>query len=477
MPPRQTSGETNGPARPGNILQLQRTVGNVATQRLLAQRMQAAETPSVAVREKTGDAAIQRGFFGDIWSDVKEWWQKGLDKAELKSKVRSALGAESVNVDKLVKLIKRTQHEIRRSLYDDDDMRRTVVSKLSGEDLVRVLSAILAGKSYSPGWQADLYNSWPDYKREYVDEMADRYFKNDTGVERPLDPKSSTDKPLVRQWLRLRDLAVENAIKREEYLEEKKEKSEKRYEFYLKEAIEKMKDVGFSSLLDMSGKPDYGLKYWDLVEDKEFVEETGRENQGMLVYNGRAPYPALAVEELYEPKNLKRWAMDCAEFVQAASLYARLRSLGDHEFNKLVEAEGGTLKFRMHYSTGYRQGLMYQRDSGDVPMELTLPNGKKLGVAEDIDFLLEQAPVGSRIVWRNSKGAGTDFFNENTVKVGDNQYAAHGFKQKVFTRGELEMALAKKSYGRAAGEPTAEYIAANVFVRTIEHVQIPMPSR
>ena len=465
-----------------NILHLQQTIGNRATQQFLARR---ASIPQIKISDKKSSAklsknmrddTVQRGFFGDIWSDVTDWVEEIADKADLMYQAKTLLEAEPVNVKKLLKLIRRSSPGIRRSLYDADDIRRSIVSTLSEEDRVEVLSAILKSVAYIPGWQSEMYQLMSPEEQEPINKKADDYFKSETGIERSLDPKSAVDFPLVRQWLRLRDLAIENDIKREVYEEEKKDKSEKRYSFYLQEGIDKMKNVKFGTALDIRNPDDINFKYWDLEIDAEFAKESGRAEQGMLIYNGEAPYPAMGVDELFEHENLKKWALDCAEFTQAVHLYARRHALGDKEFNDKVEDSGGKLTLRMHYSSQYETSGTYQRSSATDPMRLFLPDGSIEEVDEDIDQLLNDAPVGSRIVWRNSQTPGTDFYNENTTKVGADKYAAQGFEdKKYFSREELEEELAKLSYDKSTDGPFADYIQANIFVRTIEHVEIPEP--
>jgi hypothetical protein len=77
-------------------------------------------------------------------------------------------------------------------------------------------------------------------------------------------------------------------------------------------------------------------------------------------------------------------------------------------------------------------------------------------------------------MWTNLKAPiGSAFRNENALKLGDDQFAAHGFmkelKKNVFTRKELEQALAKTTNT----SPDDDYVKANVFISEIEHYLMP----
>jgi hypothetical protein len=237
-----------------------------------------------------------------------------------------------------------------------------------------------------------------------------------------------------------------------------------------------MEDVGFGSGLELPSVLAPGSRstprHWSLVRDEEMATRYGRGRQGMLVYEGGAT-PSAAVDELFEPEHLADWALDCGEFVQAAHLYARRHALGARRFNEAVAESGGVVTLRLYGSTGYRPTLEYSRSSPSERMRMRRPWGEAVAVEADVDTLLDEAPVGSRIVWRNVEMAGTDFFNENAVKVGRDRYAAHGFEgRKTFTRAQLERALAELSYEPEDG-PFEAYRRATVFVRKIEHVVPP----
>jgi hypothetical protein len=99
-------------------------------------------------------------------------------------------------------------------------------------------------------------------------------------------------------------------------------------------------------------------------------------------------------------------------------------------------------------------------------------------VDESADELLAAAPVGSRIVWRNlavdpDDPTEADLFNENAVKLGPDEFAAHGLGEKhVMTRAELELELARATWD-LGGDPDRTEIETNIFIRSIQHIVIP----
>jgi hypothetical protein len=95
-------------------------------------------------------------------------------------------------------------------------------------------------------------------------------------------------------------------------------------------------------------------------------------------------------------------------------------------------------------------------------------------VKTSVDELLREAPIGSRVTWRNLEAPeSSDFFNENTIKLGADRYAAHGFgTTNVFTRAELELSLARATRPEATDADRAEF-EAFVFVRAIQHFLVP----
>jgi hypothetical protein len=214
-----------------------------------------------------------------------------------------------------------------------------------------------------------------------------------------------------------------------------------------------------------SGRLNYDLANWEVIEE---VDPAGTADTALRLKSG--VLPSVAIDELFA--KLDDWAFDCAEFVQVAHLYARRHTLGElFDDPRLFEESGGTLTvvLRPQGSTGMLQGVMFKRETRDEPMTRIPGNVEE---ERDVDTLLAAAPVGSRVVWRNQLAPPDTYrFNENALKLGPDEFAAHGLdaKKKIYTRAELELGLAQ------AEEPDADdaYVQENVFIVGIEHLVTP----
>jgi Family of unknown function (DUF6402) len=71
---------------------------------------------------------------------------------------------------------------------------------------------------YRPGWESKTYRKYPRDVRAAIAANVDKLFRQKTGVTRPLDPTSRSDRDLRGTWLRLRDEIV--GAKEQEILEE-----------------------------------------------------------------------------------------------------------------------------------------------------------------------------------------------------------------------------------------------------------------
>jgi hypothetical protein len=75
--------------------------------------------------------------------------------------------------------------------------------------------------------------------------------------------------------------------------------------------------------------------------------------------------------------------------------------------------------------------------------------------------VVDSAPVGSRVQFRNDKAEVGDVFrNEHTVKVGHRKYVAHGFGTNIHTEDELILSL----YGYPDDEDPARLAEARRYV-------------
>ncbi len=415
------------------------------------------------LQQSNNTGVIQRNIFDDIYNWVKKIYNTGTLWAEIHKQLTSS----TININKIVRTIKRATYPVRQTLYRFDTARKEIMSALSGEDLVKVMSALLSGDTYRPGWESEGYHLMSTTDQATLNKDIDRQFEKETGITRSLNPSSSIDMPLVRKWLRIRDRLYTSMID--------KKIEEESYEDYLREAIAKMKGVTFNSKLNFEPKDDEkeidipGLSYWKLVSDPDMSVQLHDEKVGMLYFKGTPEEAWKGVDELFEAGNLKSWAYDCAEFVQAAHMYARRHTFGEDGFSETIKKKGGKLYLRMHYSTGFNAVKMYQRKAMGGAIFEQIPGKAPKKTSLSMGKILDDAPIGSRVVWRNIKAKGTYFYNENAIKLGNDEFAAHGFTHKQrFTRSELEAALAAIT-NTSADE---KYIKDNVFIRTVEYVSV-----
>jgi hypothetical protein len=245
------------------------------------------------------------------------------------------------------------------------------------------------------------------------------------------------------------------------------------YQAQLKYAVKLLEQAGFGRLegvpvqYDPTAPPDweretYNKTFWKAEDHPKFLRK--------LVLKPDKQ-PSDAIDDLFS--HLGSWNVDCGQFVQVAHLYALRHALGTKGFNQMKKSDV-SFELKPQASTALHRVKFYERFKPDAQM-LRYPE-KELET-KSIDELLKEAPVGSRIMWTNLKAAvGTAYRNENTLKLGDDQFAAHGFlaqlKKNIFTRTELELALANIANITNKSADDA-YIKANVFIAEIEHYQMP----
>jgi hypothetical protein len=172
--------------------------------------------------------------------------------------------------------------------------------------------------------------------------------------------------------------------------------------------------------------------------------------------------------------NLKSWAFDCAESIQVARWYAEMQMSGPDAFDKRYV--GKSFKLKQHDSSGLRSGAFFQRvnAAGKYDIKENFKFDRK-GVFKDCgkpeDTLLDDAPAGSRIMWRDFNpeiGEDNDFKNENTVKLGPDRYAAHplgigskDFIHKGYAKYQVEAADPESTFWGVENEkretPRREY--------------------
>ena len=143
--------------------------------------------------------------------------------------------------------------------------------------------------------------------------------------------------------------------------------------------------------------------------------------------------PSFAIREI--PKNPRKWAMDCIDYVVAARLYAELRGSGDEAFdakysNLGTELSPEPMRMAQHATPGLSSSDFWVRDAQGAEFasrtKTDTPTGIKPKDAGEEDEFLKSVPIGARVMWTTTHPeAAEDMENENTIKVGVDSYAAH----------------------------------------------------
>ena len=227
------------------------------------------------------------------------------------------------------------------------------------------------------------------------------------------------------------------------------------YEKRLREAVDKLRDAKFG--LCYESTTTFDTDYWTIKDDPNFPA-----NKMLSLKSGKRPSDA--IDAMFG--DLKKWSVDCAQFVQVAEWYALRHAYGAEEFNKRA---GSTFNLRIHLSSGIKYKEVFLRANATDKMK-RLSDGKE--EPRSPEELLKDAPVGSRIMWTNKKApTSSAFHNENTIKLGPDSFAAHGFSKpaNIFTRAEIELYLAQAENSAA----DAAYIKENIFLAEIDYYDSP----
>ena len=195
--------------------------------------------------------------------------------------------------------------------------------------------------------------------------------------------------------------------------------------------------IGFGLSRRKGGKW-FEEEFWKLVETKEEVR--------LEQWQGT---PAKALDSLF--RHQERWKVDCAQFVQVLEWYALRHTVGATKFNNQV---GARLVLRTRRSSGLTTHQLFSRSNPDDPMTFGPDHEED---PRSVDEILQAAPIGSRVRWTSqllldhlppleqreeiSEGRNVPeyvaFQNENTVKMGRDEFAAHPLGSSV-KREEIE---------------------------------------
>ena len=237
------------------------------------------------------------------------------------------------------------------------------------------------------------------------------------------------------------------------------------YEAKLREGIGLLEGVAFGRAEGSHVMADNGDRYD--ARNWAVRASTGKGADDAMLVLRQGVLPSKAIDDLFA--DLGAWSLDCAQYVQVAEFYALRHARGAEAFD--AANAGMRFEFRPLRSTGLTDSRLYTRTS---PAEKMVLQGDRPEAAF-ADDVVAAAPIGSRVGWRNlAAPASSAFYNENTVKLGPDQFAAHGFgAQTIFTRQQLMLALAGVALGREA-DPVKDfdYIAENVFIVEVEVFRI-----
>ncbi|MBE9136959.1 trypsin-like peptidase domain-containing protein [Nodosilinea sp. LEGE 07088] len=218
------------------------------------------------------------------------------------------------------------------------------------------------------------------------------------------------------------------------------------YDSCLDEALQRFKPSSFRAPVNVERGGKYDQGNWDL---KIIRNERGR-NERILVLKSDKTTPSKAIWEIVNYGH--RWTMECAFFVQVIYLYA-VSQMNPEQFDQRWKGE---FRLRFHWSTGagrdqilafYRRGGSNGRKCQENKLEpwqrYYKGQWKLLDSTWNDEKILDNVPRGSRVMWSHEQGTGA-WMNENTVKVGKDQYLAFGFTSKalILTGRQVELLLA-----------------------------------
>jgi hypothetical protein len=190
--------------------------------------------------------------------------------------------------------------------------------------------------------------------------------------------------------------------------------------------------------------------YWEYKEEVK----TDRNDEAILQLLKNKLY-ADAIIAIVENPDL--WKFDCWQFVQVCNLYALIdpdvksefydkikANLVPHEDSEFCIRTFDSWVQRPFESTGLKVKQGYYRHEPNAPWRAT-PTGETTSL--DLDSLLKNIPIGSRVSWSIfGLEKKNPFHTENTIKMGTDSYAAHPFVRAeagsgYVSRGRLERLL------------------------------------
>ena len=195
------------------------------------------------------------------------------------------------------------------------------------------------------------------------------------------------------------------------------------------------------------------------------------------------PEHVLALKERKSPfdavlrifDTLDKWSFDCAQLVQVVLLYAVVNRLDKESFDNRVASHaptGGQMLLRVHDSTGLTLEGGSEHGKEELKNLLKISRQRAAAVMGEQEKKFKAAPKGSEITSTNLDPLVSDraaYGHENTIKMGDDQFIAHGINGSGFaTREDIYDLLAKdalKKQKRTLGGPDLhDYKKSNLYV-------------
>lgn len=240
------------------------------------------------------------------------------------------------------------------------------------------------------------------------------------------------------------------------------------YEQALRDGAQLMAAASFGGLTDCDEETDecdFDRTVWRRV----FVEDDDDGNSYKLVLRtGRRP--SAAVAGLFGA--IGEWSFDCGEAIQLLRWFAQLRAMGTTAFDQKMHAIGA-FELREHDSTGLTSTRVYLRIDGDGDYDKSVRfRLEDLGdeVVATTETLLANAPIGSRIMWRNFDPCVDEddaFKNENAIKLDADAFFAHPMGH--VSQAALVRELAQTADDSLSDEQADAYAARHIRIVDIEH--------
>jgi len=236
-----------------------------------------------------------------------------------------------------------------------------------------------------------------------------------------------------------------------------------KYISYLVEGANKLKQVEFGStvgqtsgIVDPFDKYDKDFWYESINISMHFTDLVLKENK----------IPSEAILAIFDSNNIYKWALDCSRFVDLLHIYANLRTRQANNFDRIYGKEKiGDFYFRPHDSSASEVFVDYfKKSKSEYFIKNNLYEENKYSENE----LLDLSPSGSVVIFCNEKATSETWQHENTIKISNNLFIAHGFGQKkFFLKNEILENLARSEDNSLSGNRLIEYISSNLYIKQI----------